>query len=112
MINCSCRFSDAVLTIDEMEHLIATWIVERWQNRRLGAQPVPISRTPAWHRAGASTTRSVRPHKADGTTTEPLNPFDGITPLEKRDSERTGRGCRRTGARRPVGGPESDQPAV
>jgi hypothetical protein len=28
--------ADAVLTIDEMEHLIATWIVAVWQNRRLG----------------------------------------------------------------------------
>jgi hypothetical protein len=27
---------DAILTIDAMEHLIATWIVKIWQNRRLG----------------------------------------------------------------------------
>ncbi len=28
--------ADAVLTIAEMEHLLATWIVKVWQNRRLG----------------------------------------------------------------------------
>jgi len=28
--------ADAVLTIAEMEHLIATWIVKIWQNRELG----------------------------------------------------------------------------
>lgn len=28
--------ADATLTVDEMEHLIATWIVRIWQNRRLG----------------------------------------------------------------------------
>jgi len=28
--------SDAVLTVTQMEHLIATWIVKIWQNRRLG----------------------------------------------------------------------------
>ena len=28
--------ADAALTIDEMEHLLATWIVKVWQNRRLG----------------------------------------------------------------------------
>ncbi|MEU9981346.1 transposase [Streptomyces sp. NPDC050856] len=34
--------SDATLTLDEMEHLIATWIVKVWQNRRLGEY------APAW----------------------------------------------------------------
>ena len=38
--------SDAVLTIDEMEHLIATWIVAIWQNRRLGEH------APCWDPAG------------------------------------------------------------
>jgi hypothetical protein len=38
--------SDAVLTIDEMEHLIATWIVAVWQNRRLGEH------APCWDPAG------------------------------------------------------------
>jgi hypothetical protein len=33
---------DAVLTITEMEHLIATWVVAVWQNRRLGGH------APAW----------------------------------------------------------------
>jgi len=38
--------SDSVLTIDEMEHLIATWIVTVWQNRRLGEH------APCWDPAG------------------------------------------------------------
>jgi len=38
--------ADAVLTIDEMEHLIATWIVAVWQNRRLGEY------APCWDPAG------------------------------------------------------------
>ena len=38
--------ADAVLTIDEMEHLIATWIVAVWQNRRLGEH------APCWDPAG------------------------------------------------------------
>jgi len=38
--------ADAVLTIDEMEHLIATWIVAIWQNRRLGEH------APCWDPAG------------------------------------------------------------
>ena len=38
--------ADAVLTIDEMEHLIATWIVSVWQNRRLGEH------APCWDPAG------------------------------------------------------------
>ncbi|WP_199854889.1 transposase [Streptomyces dioscori] len=33
---------DATLTLDQMEHLIATWIVKVWQNRRLGEY------APAW----------------------------------------------------------------
>jgi hypothetical protein len=33
---------DAVLTMSQMEHLIATWIVKVWQNRRLGEH------APAW----------------------------------------------------------------
>lgn len=38
--------SDAVLTMDEMEHLIATWIVKIWQNRRLGEH------APCWDPGG------------------------------------------------------------
>jgi hypothetical protein len=38
--------ADAVLTIDAMEHLIATWIVACWQNRRLGEH------APCWDPAG------------------------------------------------------------
>jgi hypothetical protein len=38
--------ADAALTIDEMEHLIATWIVAIWQNRRLGEY------APCWDPAG------------------------------------------------------------
>ncbi|WP_431971555.1 hypothetical protein [Nocardia sp. bgisy134] len=34
--------SDAILTISQMEHLIATWIVQVWQNRALGEY------APAW----------------------------------------------------------------
>jgi len=37
---------DAVLTIAEMEHLIATWIVQIWQNRKLGEH------APAWGPGG------------------------------------------------------------
>lgn len=37
---------DAVLTIAEMEHLIATWIVRIWQNRALGEH------APAWDPGG------------------------------------------------------------
>src|SRR5260370_1017445 len=37
---------DAVLTIAEMEHLIATWIVAVWQNRKLGEH------APAWGPGG------------------------------------------------------------
>jgi hypothetical protein len=38
--------ADATLTIDEMEHLIATWIVRIWQNRRLGEH------APCWDPGG------------------------------------------------------------
>ncbi|RSM80556.1 transposase [Amycolatopsis sp. WAC 01375] len=38
--------ADATLTIDAMEHLIATWIVSVWQNRRLGEH------APSWDPAG------------------------------------------------------------
>jgi hypothetical protein len=38
--------ADAMLTVDEMEHLIATWIVAVWQNRRLGEY------APSWDPAG------------------------------------------------------------
>jgi hypothetical protein len=38
--------SDAVLIIAEMEHLIATWIVQIWQNRKLGEH------APAWGPGG------------------------------------------------------------
>jgi hypothetical protein len=37
---------DAVLTIDAMEHLVATWTVKIWQNRRLGEH------APCWDPAG------------------------------------------------------------
>jgi hypothetical protein len=38
--------ADAVLTVDGMEHLIATWIVKIWQNRVLGEH------APAWDPGG------------------------------------------------------------
>ncbi|MEV5787955.1 transposase [Streptomyces sp. NPDC052287] len=38
--------ADAVLTIAEMEHLLATWIVKVWQNRRLGEH------APCWDPVG------------------------------------------------------------
>ncbi len=38
--------ADAVLTIAQMEHLIATWVVRVWQNRRLGEH------APPWDPAG------------------------------------------------------------
>ncbi|MFF7879698.1 transposase [Streptomyces sp. NPDC020794] len=37
---------DAVVTIAEMEHLLATWIVKIWQNRRMGEH------APCWDPAG------------------------------------------------------------
>ena len=38
--------ADATLTIAQMEHLLATWIVKVWQNRQLGEH------APAWDPAG------------------------------------------------------------
>ncbi len=38
--------ADAVLTVDAMEHLIATWTVKIWQNRRLGEH------APCWDPVG------------------------------------------------------------
>jgi hypothetical protein len=38
--------ADAVLTLDEMEHLVATWIVACWQNRKLGGH------APCWDPGG------------------------------------------------------------
>jgi hypothetical protein len=38
--------ADATLTVTDMEHLIATWIVQVWQNRRLGEH------APAWDPGG------------------------------------------------------------
>lgn len=38
--------ADAVLTVDAMEHLIATWTVKIWQNRRLGEH------APCWDPTG------------------------------------------------------------
>lgn len=38
--------ADAVLTVEQMEHLIATWIVGQWQNRQLGEH------APCWDPAG------------------------------------------------------------
>ncbi|MGJ5829632.1 transposase [Streptomyces ossamyceticus] len=37
---------DAALTVDQMEHLLATWIVKIWQNRRLGGH------APCWDPVG------------------------------------------------------------
>jgi hypothetical protein len=37
---------DAVLTVEQMEHLIATWVVKVWQNRLLGEH------APAWDPGG------------------------------------------------------------
>ncbi|MFC9915723.1 transposase [Streptomyces sp. NPDC127197] len=44
---------DAVLTIDEMEHLIATWIVSVWQRRRLGQY------APSWDPGGDHSPNSL-----------------------------------------------------
>jgi hypothetical protein len=38
--------ADAVLTVDQMEHLIATWVVKVWQHRQLGEH------APAWDPGG------------------------------------------------------------
>lgn len=45
--------ADAVLTMTEMEHLVATWVVKIWQNRVLGQY------TPAWDPAGAHSPNSL-----------------------------------------------------
>ncbi|MEU5456651.1 transposase [Streptomyces globisporus] len=44
---------DAVLTIDEMEHLIATWIVSVWQRRKLGEY------APSWDPGGDHSPNSL-----------------------------------------------------
>ncbi|SOD46281.1 hypothetical protein SAMN06272727_3640 [Streptomyces sp. Ag82_G6-1] len=44
---------DAVLTIDEMEHVIATWIVAVWQRRRLGQY------APSWDPGGDHSPNSL-----------------------------------------------------
>lgn len=44
---------DAVLTIDEMEHVIATWIVPVWQRRRLGEY------APSWDPGGDHSPNSL-----------------------------------------------------
>jgi hypothetical protein len=45
--------ADAVLTLVEMEHLIATWVVKIWQNRQLGQY------APAWDPDGAHSPNSL-----------------------------------------------------
>jgi len=45
--------ADATLTMDEMEHLIATWIVAVWQRRRLGEY------APGWDPDGAHSPNSL-----------------------------------------------------
>ncbi|MFG3602642.1 COG3415 family protein [Micromonospora chersina] len=45
--------ADAVLTVAEMEYLIATWVVKIWQNRRLGEY------APAWDPAGTHSPNSL-----------------------------------------------------
>lgn len=45
--------ADAVLTIDAMEHLIATWVVRIWQNRVLGEHG------PAWDPGGDHSPNSL-----------------------------------------------------
>ena len=45
--------ADAVLTVDEMEYLIATWIVSVWQKRQLGEY------APSWDPAGAHSPNSL-----------------------------------------------------
>ena len=44
---------DAVLTVEEMEHLVATWIVAVWQRRRLGEY------APGWDPDGAHSPNSL-----------------------------------------------------
>ncbi|WP_406016712.1 hypothetical protein [Streptomyces sp. NBC_00984] len=45
--------ADAVLTVDEMEHLIATWIVKIWQTRQLGEY------APSWDLDGVHSPNSL-----------------------------------------------------
>jgi hypothetical protein len=45
--------ADAALTIAEMEHLVATWVVKIWQNRVLGEY------APAWDPAGTHSPNSL-----------------------------------------------------
>jgi hypothetical protein len=45
--------ADAVLTVDEMEHLIATWIVSVWQTRKLGEY------APSWDPDGSHSPNSL-----------------------------------------------------
>lgn len=45
--------ADAVLTVDAMEQLIATWVVRVWQNRRLGEH------APAWDPGGKHSSNSL-----------------------------------------------------
>ncbi|MGW4995434.1 transposase [Streptomyces mirabilis] len=45
--------ADAVLTVDEMEHLIATWIVKIWQTRQLGEY------APSWDPDGVHSPNSL-----------------------------------------------------
>ncbi|MGW4144482.1 transposase [Streptomyces mirabilis] len=45
--------ADACLTVAEMEHLIATWIVKAWQNRRFG------SYAPSWDPGGDHSPNSL-----------------------------------------------------
>ncbi|MFF3290896.1 transposase [Streptomyces sp. NPDC003023] len=45
--------ADACLTVTEMEHIIATWVVETWQNRRFG------SYAPSWDPRGDHSPNSL-----------------------------------------------------
>jgi hypothetical protein len=45
--------ADAVLTLEDMEHLIATWIVAVWQNRKLGGH------APCWDPGGDHSPNSL-----------------------------------------------------
>ncbi|MCX5006741.1 transposase [Streptomyces sp. NBC_00638] len=45
--------ADACLTVSEMEHLIATWVVKTWQNRRFG------SYAPSWDPRGDHSPNSL-----------------------------------------------------
>lgn len=45
--------ADAVLSVDQMEHLLATWIVKIWQNRQLGEH------APCWDAGGTHSPNSL-----------------------------------------------------